>query len=82
MRTTARLGLLAAFLGAVAACAPTTDTDRALIGAGIGAVAADLDGKSVLGGAAAGAAAGTLCDDVGVCRGRTGYRRDAYGRLY
>ncbi|MDT1061127.1 hypothetical protein RM190_04595 [Paracoccus sp. CPCC 101403] len=45
-----------------------TDTDRALIGAGTGAVIADLSGHSVLGGAAAGAAAGALCDDVRLCQ--------------
>ncbi|MDS9468433.1 hypothetical protein RGQ15_12730 [Paracoccus sp. MBLB3053] len=45
-----------------------TDTDRALIGAGAGAVIADLAGESVLGGAAAGAAAGALCNDVKLCQ--------------
>lgn len=45
-----------------------TDADRALIGAGTGAVIADLSGHSVVGGAAAGAAAGALCDDVRLCQ--------------
>ncbi|PZO64262.1 MAG: hypothetical protein DI498_11565 [Paracoccus denitrificans] len=81
MQTTARLGLVATFVAALAACAPTTDADRALIGAGIGATAAHIDGKSVLGGAAAGAAGGALCDDVGICQGRGPYYRGADGRL-
>lgn len=45
-----------------------TDTDRALIGAGAGAVIADLSGKSVVGGAALGAVGGALCDDVRLCQ--------------
>ncbi|MBD9525335.1 MULTISPECIES: hypothetical protein [Paracoccus] len=45
-----------------------TDTDRALIGAGTGALIADLSGHNVLGGAAAGAAAGALCNDVKLCQ--------------
>lgn len=45
-----------------------TDADRAIIGAGAGAVIADLAGKSVVGGAAAGAAAGALCNDVRLCQ--------------
>lgn len=45
-----------------------TDTDRALIGAGAGAVIADLSGNSVVGGAALGAAAGALCNDVQLCQ--------------
>ncbi len=45
-----------------------TDTDRALIGAGVGAVVADVAGESVIGGAAIGAAGGALCDDVRLCQ--------------
>lgn len=55
---------------AVSACTQNinpTDTDRALIGAGAGALIADLSGESVLGGAAIGAAGGALCDDVRLC---------------
>lgn len=75
--------LLAGVLSAAAlsACAPTTDADRALIGAGVGAVAADLDGKNVATGALAGAAAGAVCDDVGVCQRRGPYYRGYDGRL-
>ncbi|MDB6176915.1 hypothetical protein PAF17_05265 [Paracoccus sp. Z330] len=55
---------------AVSACTQNinpTDTDRALIGAGAGAVIAELAGENVLGGAAIGAAGGALCDDVRLC---------------
>ncbi|SMO55562.1 YMGG-like glycine zipper-containing protein [Paracoccus laeviglucosivorans] len=45
-----------------------TDTDRALIGAGTGAVIADLSGHSAIKGAAVGAAAGALCNDVRLCQ--------------
>jgi osmotically inducible lipoprotein OsmB len=44
-----------------------TETDRALIGAGAGALVADLAGESALAGAAIGAAGGALCDDVRLC---------------
>ena len=44
-----------------------TDTDRAIIGAGVGATAAHLGGHNVLKGAAIGGAAGALCDDVRLC---------------
>lgn len=60
------LGLLA-----VAGCTQginPTDTDRALIGAGAGAVIADVSGDNVLKGAAIGGAAGALCDDVRLCQ--------------
>lgn len=47
------------------------DGERALVGAGVGAVASKAFGGStndaVLAGVA-GAAAGALCDDAGVCR--------------
>lgn len=58
-------------LAAVAGCTQNirpTDTDRALIGAGAGAVIADLAGKNVVAGAAIGAAGGALCNDAGFCR--------------
>lgn len=61
---------------ALAGCAGTTDVDRAIIGAGAGAAAAHISGerdKTVVLGAIGGAAAGVLCDDVGVCRGRDAY---------
>ncbi|MBU3029272.1 hypothetical protein [Paracoccus marinaquae] len=63
---------LAAVLGATALAGCTqninpTDTDRALIGAGAGAVIADLAGENVIAGAALGGAAGALCNDVRLC---------------
>ncbi|MFT4013234.1 MAG: hypothetical protein QM682_07475 [Paracoccus sp. (in: a-proteobacteria)] len=45
-----------------------TDTDRALIGAGVGATVAHVGGHNVLRGAAIGAAGGALCDDVHLCQ--------------
>ncbi|QQA41322.1 hypothetical protein [Pelagovum pacificum] len=50
---------------------PTTDADRAAIGAAAAGGAALLDGGSnrdVAGAALAGGAAGAICDDVGICR--------------
>ncbi|MEM9350650.1 MAG: hypothetical protein AAGA47_10335 [Pseudomonadota bacterium] len=44
-----------------------TDGERALAGAGAGAIVAETTGGNVLAGAAVGAAAGALCDDAGVC---------------
>ena len=44
-----------------------TDTDRALIGAGVGATVASVSGENVLKGAAIGGAAGALCNDVRLC---------------
>ncbi|SET18254.1 hypothetical protein [Paracoccus homiensis] len=67
-KTLATFALLSA--AAVAGCTQNinpTDTDRALIGAGAGAVIADLAGESAIGGAAIGAAGGALCDDVRLC---------------
>lgn len=63
---------LTAFVGATAIAGCTqginpTDTDRALIGAGVGATAAHVGGHNVLGGAAIGGAAGALCDDFRLC---------------
>ncbi|MDO5604673.1 MAG: hypothetical protein Q4G25_05865 [Paracoccus sp. (in: a-proteobacteria)] len=68
-----RLALAGALFAsaAVAGCTmPTSKADQAIIGAGVGAVAADLTGQSVAAGAVAGAAAGYICDDLGVCRPR------------
>lgn len=45
-----------------------TEADRAIIGAGAGALVADLTDESVAGGAAIGALGGALCDDVRLCQ--------------
>ncbi len=63
---------LTALLGATAVAGCTqginpTDTDRALIGAGVGATAAHVGGHNVIKGAAIGGAAGALCDDFRLC---------------
>ena len=63
---------LIAFVGATAVAGCTqginpTDTDRALIGAGVGATAAHVGGHNVIKGAAIGGAAGALCDDFRLC---------------
>lgn len=44
-----------------------TDLDRGLIGAGVGATIASVGGHNVARGAAIGAVAGALCDDVKLC---------------
>lgn len=49
---------------ALGACTTTQDQNNALLGAGIGAVAADLTGENVVTGAAIGAAGGALFNDV------------------
>ncbi|SEN80301.1 hypothetical protein SAMN04489859_101752 [Paracoccus alcaliphilus] len=64
---------LTALLGATAVAGCTqginpTDTDRALIGAGVGATAAHVGGHNVVKGAAIGGAAGALCDDFRLCQ--------------
>lgn len=67
------LGLAAALMATslLAACqTPTSKADQAIIGAGVGALAADLTDHDPLKGAVAGAAAGYICDDVGICRPR------------
>lgn len=62
------LGLgLAGLAGCTQGINPT-DTDRALIGAGVGATVAHVGGHNVLKGAAIGGAAGALCDDVRLCQ--------------
>ena len=56
---------------AVAGCTQNinpTDMDRGLIGAGVGATVAHVGGHNVVKGAAIGAAAGALCDDVRLCQ--------------
>lgn len=65
--------VIAALAGstAVAGCTQginPTDTDRALIGAGVGATIASVSGESVVKGAAIGGTAGVLCDDVALCQ--------------
>jgi len=45
-----------------------TDMDRGIIGAGVGATAAHVGGHDVAKGAAIGAVAGALCDDVRLCQ--------------
>ena len=64
---------IAALVGttAIAGCTQginPTDTDRALIGAGVGATIASVGGENVVKGAALGGAAGVLCDDVRLCQ--------------
>lgn len=64
---------IGALVGAAAVAGCTqginpTDTDRALIGAGVGATVASISDRNVLGGAAIGAAGGALCDDVRLCQ--------------
>ncbi|PZO64263.1 MAG: hypothetical protein DI498_11570 [Paracoccus denitrificans] len=68
-----RLVAVLSVVGALSACAQgttptlTADGQRALIGAGAGAVAAKAFDGSVGKGALAGAALGALCDDVSLC---------------
>lgn len=64
---------LSAILGvsALAGCTQginPTDTDRALIGAGVGATVASVSGGNVVRGAAIGGAAGALCNDFQLCQ--------------
>jgi len=69
-----RLGAAGLTLATLTACAPGTyqtmspDAQRALIGAGAGAVAAKAFNENVGKGALIGAAGGALCDDLGVCQ--------------
>lgn len=65
------LVLAAAAAALLAGCTQNiqpTELDRAIIGAGAGAVVADIAGKPVAKGAAIGAAGGALCDDVRLCQ--------------
>lgn len=77
MQTKSYLRLAGALVAAVAlsACAQSPygtnmspDAQRALIGAGAGAVAAKAFDEDVGTGAVLGAAAGALCDDARVCQ--------------
>lgn len=61
-----RLALALVLLFGLAAC--DTDTERALVGAAIGASVAKATKNDVAVGAAVGAAGGALCDNAGVCR--------------
>lgn len=79
IKTSLRLVAAFAAIAAVSACATdpygtgaglSPDSQRALIGAGAGAVAAKALDERVATGAMLGAAAGALCDDVGVCQQR------------
>ena len=68
-----KLLAIAALVGttAIAGCTQginPTDTDRALIGAGVGATIASVSGENVVKGAAIGGAAGALCNDVRLCQ--------------
>lgn len=45
-----------------------TDMDRGLIGAGVGATAAYVGDHDIAKGAAIGALAGAMCDDVSLCQ--------------
>ncbi|MGZ3216391.1 YMGG-like glycine zipper-containing protein [Paracoccus sp. T5] len=68
-----KLLAIAALVGATAVAGCTqginpTDTDRALIGAGVGATIASVSGENVVKGAAIGGAAGALCNDVRLCQ--------------
>lgn len=69
IRLTAALGC-ATLLGACATQpgALSGDAQRALVGAGAGAVVAKALDEDIAAGAAVGAAAGALCDDAGVCQ--------------
>lgn len=58
--------LLAGLLAASLAGCGQTDSERALSGAVIGAVAADVLDQNVVAGAAVGALVGTYCDELNV----------------
>ena len=59
--------VLAVAASALGGC-KSTDIQRAVVGATVGAVIADASGGSALAGAAAGGAAGVFCDNLNVCR--------------
>lgn len=44
-----------------------SDAERAIVGAGVGVVAAEATGTDTTTGALGGAVAGALCDDVRIC---------------
>lgn len=68
----AGIGAALLVVSALAACQPGTyasaDSQRAVIGAVGGAVTAKAFDRDPVTGAVAGAAAGALCDDAGICR--------------
>ncbi|WBU54234.1 hypothetical protein [Paracoccus sp. SCSIO 75233] len=75
-KTFLRFAGAAFVVGSLAACATSpygggtymsADAQRALVGAGAGAVAAKAFDEDIGTGALVGAAAGALCDDAGVC---------------
>ena len=74
MRKSATFAAIAALGFAVAGCTQginPTDTDRAIIGAAVGATAAHVGGREesdYYQAAAIGAAGGALCDDVRLCQ--------------
>jgi osmotically inducible lipoprotein OsmB len=62
-----KLATVLAFAATVAGCtAPSTDAERAVVGALAGAVIADTTENDVLTGALIGAGAGVFCDDLNV----------------
>ncbi len=65
-----RLAAVPAVLLAAAACTNSTDTERAVGGAVIGASAAAILDENIVAGAGIGATAGVLADDVGVVNRR------------
>lgn len=67
-KTFALAALAAALLAGCTQNIQPTDMDRAIIGAGTGAVIADIADKPVAKGAAIGAVGGVLCNDVGLCQ--------------
>ena len=67
LKTTSIMAVIAT-LGLSACAGIDTDGERALVGAGAGALAASATGNDTTTGALAGAVAGSLCDDVNVCR--------------
>lgn len=74
MRKSASFAALAVLGFAIAGCTQNirpTDTDRAIIGAAVGATAAHVAGRKesdYYKAAAIGAAGGALCDDVRLCQ--------------
>ena len=62
-----KLIILSLFALPLAGCV-TNDVQRAAIGAGAGAVLADVTDNNVITGALIGGLAGTVCDDVSICR--------------
>ncbi len=77
-KTSLRLAGAVLVIAGLAACdqgyggAPymSADAQRALVGAGAGAVTAKAFDQDLATGAVLGAAAGALCDDAGVCQTR------------